>query len=229
MRMTATTPTFWWAWRRGANGTWRRCAATLWCVQNDAVQSRRSEPSRCWRHCPDASGAPCAGGRGVKAGCAKSVGASLLARDIAGGDSPWLVAGRASRSWASRGTPILLEQPAGVGHLGRAGGGCPSPPCHGEATGELGWDQYEGRLWPGFHRHAVSTMLASSFLLWQELRQRQHHPRRDRPRDPVAPSAGSVASYAACRASGGALWLRHQALLGWMTTDRFMELCSLRF
>jgi hypothetical protein len=25
-----------------------------------------------------------------------------------------------------------------------------------------------------------------------------------------------------------ARWLRHQALLWWMTTDRFMELCLLR-
>ena len=26
---------------------------------------------------------------------------------------------------------------------------------HEEAKGLLGWDQYQGRLWPGFHRHAV--------------------------------------------------------------------------
>ena len=31
---------------------------------------------------------------------------------------------------------------------------------HGEAKGLLGWDQYQGRLWPGFHRHAVTVMLA---------------------------------------------------------------------
>ena len=35
---------------------------------------------------------------------------------------------------------------------------------HEEAKGELGWDQYQGRLWPGFHRHAVTVMLAYSFL-----------------------------------------------------------------
>jgi SRSO17 transposase len=48
---------------------------------------------------------------------------------------------------------------------------------HEEAKGLLGWDQYQGRLWPGFHRHAVSVMLAYSFLvctalsheLWPEL------------------------------------------------------------
>ena len=31
---------------------------------------------------------------------------------------------------------------------------------HAEATGELGWDQDPGRLWRGFHRHAVTVMLA---------------------------------------------------------------------
>ena len=42
---------------------------------------------------------------------------------------------------------------------------------HEEAKGLLGWDQYQGRLWPGFHRHAVSVMLAYSFLVWQEWQQ----------------------------------------------------------
>ena len=39
---------------------------------------------------------------------------------------------------------------------------------HEEAKGLLGWDQYQGRLWPGFHRHAVTVMLAYSYLVWQE-------------------------------------------------------------
>jgi SRSO17 transposase len=76
-------------------------------------------------------------------------------------------------------------------------------PCHAEATGALGWDQDQGRLWPGFHRHAVSAMLAYSFLLWQALRHRQHRPRRGRPREPFSPSARSTALDAASRASGG--------------------------
>jgi SRSO17 transposase len=54
---------------------------------------------------------------------------------------------------------------------------------HEEAKGELGWDQYQGRLWPGFHRHAVTVMLAYSFLVWLKPRQRR--------RDPFPPSAGS--------------------------------------
>ncbi|MBI3757468.1 MAG: IS701 family transposase [Deltaproteobacteria bacterium] len=32
------------------------------------------------------------------------------------------------------------------------------------AKSELGWNQYEGRLWPGFHRHALLIFLAYSFL-----------------------------------------------------------------
>jgi SRSO17 transposase len=68
---------------------------------------------------------------------------------------------------------------------------------HEEAKGELGWDQYQGRLWPGFHRHAVTVMLALSFLTWLELRERDKHPKRGRPRHPFSPSAGSLASSAA--------------------------------
>src|SRR5687767_7676289 len=68
---------------------------------------------------------------------------------------------------------------------------------HEEAKEELGWDQYQGRLWPGFHRHAVTVMLALSFLIWQELRERDEYPKRGRPRDPFSPSTGSLASSAA--------------------------------
>ena len=60
--------------------------------------------------------------------------------------------------------------------------------CHDEAKGELGWEQYQGRLWPSFHRYAVTVMLALSFLIWQELRERDTHPKRGRPRDPFSPS-----------------------------------------
>jgi SRSO17 transposase len=48
-----------------------------------------------------------------------------------------------------------------------------------EAQGEVGWDQYEGRLWHGFHRHALLVFLAYSFLVL--LRTRQHNRGRGRP------------------------------------------------
>ena len=48
-----------------------------------------------------------------------------------------------------------------------------------EAKGELGWDQYEGRLWHGLHRHALLVCLAYSFLVL--LRVRQHRRGRGRP------------------------------------------------
>ena len=41
----------------------------------------------------------------------------------------------------------------------------------------MGWDQYQGRLWPGFHWHAVTVMLAYSFLVWLERRQQHQHTR----------------------------------------------------
>jgi SRSO17 transposase len=59
---------------------------------------------------------------------------------------------------------------------------------HEEAKGLLGWDQYQGRLWPGFHRNSVLVMLAYSFLVWQEYQHRQGVRRRGRPRRPFSPS-----------------------------------------
>jgi SRSO17 transposase len=68
---------------------------------------------------------------------------------------------------------------------------------HEEAKGLLGWDQYQGRLWTGFHRHAVTVMLAYSFLVWQEWRQRPERSRPGRPRRAFSPSAGSPADVTA--------------------------------
>lgn len=63
---------------------------------------------------------------------------------------------------------------------------------HQEAKQLLGWDEYQGRLWTGFHRHATVVMLTYSFLQWQQGRQRQQAPRRrGRPRGAFSPSTGS--------------------------------------
>jgi SRSO17 transposase len=64
---------------------------------------------------------------------------------------------------------------------------------HEEAKGLLGWDQYQGRLWTGFHRQAVTVMLAYSFLVWHEWHQRQKVRRRGRKRRPFSPSARTAA------------------------------------
>jgi SRSO17 transposase len=68
---------------------------------------------------------------------------------------------------------------------------------HEEAKELLGWDQYQGRLWTGFHRNAVTVMLAYSFLVWQEWRQRERVRRRGRKRRPFSPSAGPAPHVAA--------------------------------
>jgi SRSO17 transposase len=60
---------------------------------------------------------------------------------------------------------------------------------HEEAKGLLGWDQYQGRLWTGFHRNSVLVMLAYSFLVKQEWQHRQQVSRRGRKRRPFSPSA----------------------------------------
>jgi SRSO17 transposase len=61
---------------------------------------------------------------------------------------------------------------------------------HEEAKTELGWDQYQGRRWEGFHRHALTVMLSYSFLVWLEWRERAHRPGRGRPRAAFSPSPG---------------------------------------
>jgi SRSO17 transposase len=60
---------------------------------------------------------------------------------------------------------------------------------HEESKGLLGWDQYQGRLWTGFHRNSVLVMLAYSFLVKQEWQQRQQVSLRGRPRRAFSPSA----------------------------------------
>jgi SRSO17 transposase len=74
---------------------------------------------------------------------------------------------------------------------------------HEEAKGELGWDQYQGRLWPGFHRHAAAVMLAYSFLVWREWQQRQQRRGPGRPRQAFSPSAGPAENQRAGGASSG--------------------------
>jgi hypothetical protein len=62
---------------------------------------------------------------------------------------------------------------------------------HQESKTLLGWDQYQGRLWQGFHRNAVLVMLAHSFLVWFEWQNRQLIKLRGRPRGALSPSPGS--------------------------------------
>jgi SRSO17 transposase len=68
---------------------------------------------------------------------------------------------------------------------------------HEEAKGELGWDQYQGRRWDGFHRHAVTVMLSYSFLVWLEWQHRQAQRRPGVPRGAFSPQVGSAAGVAA--------------------------------
>src|SRR5919198_771121 len=118
----------------------------------------------------------------------------------------WLLGERATRGqpeerkyyWSNLPASASLEELAGYAHRRYA-----VEQFHEEAKGEVGWDQYQGRLWPGFHRHTVTVMLAYSFLVWVELRQRRRPRGRGRPRDPFSPSPGPAAADAAGNPSGG--------------------------
>jgi SRSO17 transposase len=160
-----------------------------------AAIARRQWRTICWRH-------------GTKGWLRKKFVAVRAWRITAEGEAHigWLLGERAARGqpeepkfyWSNLPASATLEEMVDYAHRRHA-----IEQFHEEAKGELGWDQDQGRLWPGFHRHAVTVMLALSFLLWLELRQRHSHPHRGRPRDPFSPSAGSLASCASSRAPGG--------------------------
>jgi SRSO17 transposase len=116
----------------------------------------------------------------------------------------WLLGERTTRGqpeerksyWSNLPTAATLEELASYAQRRYA-----VEQFHEEAKGEIGWDQYQGRLWPGFHCHAVTVMLAYSFLTWLELRQRRGPRGPGRPRDPFSPSPSSAAVHPAGRAS----------------------------
>jgi SRSO17 transposase len=101
----------------------------------------------------------------------------------------WLIGERTSVGerkyhWSNFGEGASLEEMVEYAHR-RYG----VEKFHEEAKGLLGWDQYQGRLWSGFHRNSVLVMLAYSFLVMQEWQNRQEVTLRGRPRGVFSPSA----------------------------------------
>jgi SRSO17 transposase len=115
--------------------------------------------------------------------------------------SGWLIGedaadGKRRYYWSNFGADVTLERMVEYAHRRHW-----VEQYHEEAKGLLGWDQYQGRQWTGFHRHAVSVMLAYSFLVWREWQQRQERARPGRPRRAFSPSAGPAPRVAAGGAS----------------------------
>src|SRR5918998_24101 len=117
----------------------------------------------------------------------------------------WLLGERAARGqpeerkcyWSNLPASAPLEELVDYAHRRHA-----IEQFHEEAKEELGWDQYQGRLWPGFNRHAVTIMLAMSFLTCLELQHRHGQAKRGRPRDPFSPSARLASAGSASGAPG---------------------------
>jgi SRSO17 transposase len=115
----------------------------------------------------------------------------------------WLIGERPARGvkdkeryhWSNFGAQAILAEMVEYAHR-RFG----VEQFHEESKGLLGWDQYQGRLWTGFHRNSVLVMLAYSFLVIQEWQQRQEVTLRGRSRRAFSPSARPQA----CVAAGGA-------------------------
>src|SRR4029077_13217182 len=113
----------------------------------------------------------------------------------------WLIGERPARGqqphkwkyhWSNFGAAAPLEEMVEYAHR-RFG----VEQFHEESKGLLGWDQYQGRLWTGFHRNSVLVLLAYSFLVIQEWQQRQEVTPRGRPRGAFSPSARPQACVAA--------------------------------
>ena len=117
----------------------------------------------------------------------------------------WLMGERAARGqpeerkfyWSNLPASAPLESLVDYAHRRHA-----SEQVHEQAKEERGWDQYQGRLWPGFHRHAAAVMLAMSFLTCLELQHRHRQAKRGRPRDPFSPSPRLASACAASSAPG---------------------------
>jgi SRSO17 transposase len=117
----------------------------------------------------------------------------------------WLIGQRSGRNqppeykyfWSNFGPQVPLEQMVEYAHRRYW-----VEQYHQEAKGELGWDQFQGRRWDGFHRHAVTIMLSYSFLVWLDWQQRQQKKLRGRPRGAFSPSSRSSPSVLAGSASG---------------------------
>jgi len=115
----------------------------------------------------------------------------------------WLVGERATqgqpeeRQYSWRNLPAATPRAALAGYAHRRHA---MEPLHAEAKGELGWDPYQGRLWPGLHRHVVTVLLAYRLLVWLERCQQRRSKRSGRTGDPLSPAPGAPPQDAPSRA-----------------------------
>jgi hypothetical protein len=84
----------------------------------------------------------------------------------------------------------------------------------------MDWERYQGRLWESVHRHAVMVMLAYSFLVWLEWRERPYTRRPGPPRGVFPPRPDRRRCSLAALQRSIADWLRAAAIVELFVTGR---------
>jgi hypothetical protein len=229
-----TPRTAWRVWRLGQRGLWWRSGRTargvgdVWRAARCGGRRRGSTPGLAGR------GARGAGGGGRQAGCA-----SRLGRCVAGGGRGLGHVPRAG--WSGSGSPE-----AGRTRGSPLGATCPWRPrwtsWPAMPLGAMPWSRFRKRprargagtrITVVWGRGAIGTPSPSCWptACWSGGRGGNAPVPRGRsaaaPRFPPRPGRRRSTLPAVHRE--GARWLRHQAVLWWVTTDRCIELCSQRF
>jgi hypothetical protein len=129
--MTETTRTFWRAGRRARSRLWSRGGQPARCASAVRRRVRCGGQTRGSTACPAGRGGRCAGGGGLKGGCASSVWRGGLGGYPAIASGTWLVGRGACHARATRGAAVLLAPSARGNPAGSAGRRCPSAPRDG--------------------------------------------------------------------------------------------------
>ncbi|HUR53630.1 MAG TPA: transposase, partial [Gemmataceae bacterium] len=165
---TGTTRTSWPGWTNAGTSTWSRSASTSPSRPPAGPRNRRSGRTPWWGRCRPGCGGVSGGGgsKGWLRGRFAAVRCWRVTSDGTG-HLGWLIGEREARGqderrkffWSTFGPEVPLERPVGYAHRRHW-----VEQYYEGAKTLLGWDQYQGRLWRGFHRHAVAVVVPGGLL-----------------------------------------------------------------